>query len=182
MTDMYGRTDGIVAFVIKNYAPVCNKVEILHKKYGKIVCIYPKKHQAALLTTGSLIVCEVEKMPYAYTFSYLFIEKNPLSTSAKKLHFIHDIMKLCMSMLPFDVCVPELFDFLFYVYGRFDQLSDDGRKIVLLRLFLLLDLLPEHHDAYQAAVQDPYDHSVKNTAILEQWIVESWDKFHHENQ
>ncbi len=168
----------VPAFVIKNYIPISQKVEIIHSQYGKIVCMYPRFHQAALLCAGSLIFCTVEKNQKFYKFVDLSIEFAPHGLCIEELQFIHDIMRLCQKTVPREIRVPELFDFLLYVYGNLAHLSNDGKSIALLRFFLLLDLLPEQQDVYQVAIQDPYGAKEQDSKILYEYVQRSWDNFY----
>ncbi len=170
------------AFVIKNYIPMNQKVEILHFQYGKIVCMYPKNHQAAQLCAGSLIFCAVEKSQNMYKFVDLSIEFAPHGLDVEHLQFIHDIMRLCQKTVPREIRVPEMFDFLLYVYRNLSQLSENGKSIVLLRLFLLLDLLPEQQDVYHIAIQDPCGVIGQDSKILHKYVALSWDIFYQHDK
>ncbi|MFA5998617.1 MAG: hypothetical protein WC747_01190 [Candidatus Babeliales bacterium] len=166
------------AFVLKNYAPMSHKVEILHRQHGKIMCIYPKNHHAALLSAGSLIFCMVEKNQNFYRFLNLEIESALHGFSVVQLQFIHDIIRLCIKKIPREIMVPELFDYLLYVYSDLSNLSDDGKLIVLLRCFLMLDLLPEQPEVYFVAAQDPYGTIKQESKILHEYVRKSWDNFY----
>lgn len=166
------------AFVIKNYIPYSHKVVLIHRRHGKITCIFPKQHQAQLLTVGSLVFCLVQKSNQVYTFLDLQIEYAPQTVSISQLQFFHDMMKLCMHHVPRDVGVPELCDYLLYVYSNIENLSDKGRLVVLLRLFLMFDLLPQQHAIYLAATQDPYGSIDQERSVLDRSVCMSWDNFY----
>lgn len=162
-----------LAFVIKNHVPYSFKVILLHQKHGKIVCIFDKKDQAALLTSGSLIWCSVKKMKNLYTLDNLEIESQaPLHS----LIFMHDLMRLCLQALPSNISVPEFFDFLLYARQNLDTLSQKSKNIVFLRLFLMLDLIDEDHLIYQAAIMDPTGHITHEVSLLEKYVQHCWDK------
>lgn len=165
------------AFVIKNYIPLSNKVVILHKLYGKISCMYVKNHQASLLTTGSLIWCQVQKNNQMYRFLNLEIESSVL---LPQLSFIHDLMKLCLTKVPADIMTLELFDYLWYVHTNREQLSNKGQMIVLLRFFLMLDLLPEEQEVYRVATLDPYGEISYDCGLLQSYISHCWDNFYQQ--
>jgi hypothetical protein len=166
------------AFVIKNYLPISQKIEIVHFEYGKILCIYPKNHQAALLSSGSLIFCAVEKSQNVYRFLDLSIEKSAHGLSMEQLVFVHDMMRLCQKSIPREIRVPELFDFLLYVYRNLLTLSQAGRSVAMLRLFLLFDLLPEQQEVYQIAIQDPCGAIPQDAKFLNECLQRSWDNFY----
>lgn len=166
------------AFVIKNYIPCSRKVLLIHRRYGKITCIFPQRHQAELLTIGSLVFCSVQKSNQVYIFLDLQIEYAPQTVSIHQLQFFHDIMKLCMHHVPRDIAVSELCDYLLYVYSNIENLSDKGASIVLLRLFLMFDLLPEQHEIYAAATQNPYGSIDQERAVLDRAVALSWDNFY----
>lgn len=166
------------AFVLKNFIPTSHKIEIFHRQYGKILCIYPRLHHASQLSTGSLILCVLEKKNNFYRFVDLSIEFSPHGFSTHQLLFLCDIARIIIKQLPREISAPELFDFLLYVYGRLSTLSEKGKQVVLLRIFMLLDLLPEQHDAYLAATQDPYEKVVPDMQQLLQYISKSWDNFY----
>ena len=88
------------AFVIKNFSPIFCKVEILHKEYGKIICMYTKDHQARLLTTGSFIACNVELFNYSYCLNMVDILIFNNSDDLDHLEFIHRIALICIKLLP----------------------------------------------------------------------------------
>lgn len=166
-----------LAFVIKNYIPYSHKVLLLHQKYGKIVCMFSPNHQASLLTTGSLIWCQVQKTHTVYKFLDLEIEYNmPVS----QLQFVHDIMRICFHKIPSSIVTPELFDFLLYAYHNFSNLTDKGRIVVMLRLFLMVDLLPENQEVYKAATLDPCGPIQKDIAALEKYLSLSWQNFYQQ--
>jgi len=170
------------AIVIKNYIPMAQKVEILHYQHGKVMCMYPKSHQAAQLCAGSLVFCTVEKKHNIYTFIDLSIEFAPHGLSLEQLQFIYDIIKLCQKSIPRDICVPELFDFLLYVYRHLSELSEKGKSVAMLRLFLLLDLLPEQKGVYQIAIQDPHGFIAQDGKVLKSYVALSWDIFHQRDK
>lgn len=170
------------AFVIKNYLPISQKVEIVHFEYGKILCIYPKNHQAALLSSGSLVFCAVEKSQNVYRFVDLSIEFSPHGLSLEQLKFVHDIMRLCQKSIPREIRVPEMFDFLLYVYRNILTLSQAGRSVAMLRLFLLLDLLPEQQEVYQIAIQDPCGIISQDSNTLNECLQRSWDNFYQHDK
>lgn len=163
------------AFVIKNYIPYNHKLILLHEQYGKIICMFPKNHHAGLLTSGSFISCMVQKNHAIYSFVDLEIISN---VQQEYLAFVHDIMRLCLQKVPSEVAVSELFDFLLYVFHNLKNLSEKGRMIVFLRLFLMLDLLPEHQEIYKAAIVDPCGIIIQEQAILEKYVVYSWNNFY----
>lgn len=160
--------------------PDKHSVTILHKTLGKINCVYSKHHRAARLCTGSFILCLVEKYHSWYKIVEFDLVAMPIKSSLEDLTFFHQIVMLCMKMLPKNVVVNELFDYLYYVYQKSDTLTPDGKKIVLLRLFLLFDLLPEDKKVYYCALQDPYQKS----NVLDQHILlhleQAWERFYQE--
>ncbi|HSW75803.1 MAG TPA: hypothetical protein VLG50_02070 [Candidatus Saccharimonadales bacterium] len=166
------------AFVLKNYIPMSHKVEILHREYGKIVCIYPRNHQAAQLSAGSLIFCIVEKNKNFYKFLYLEIESSLQGFCIQDLEFVHDFIRLCLKRIPREIKVPELFDFWLYIYNDLKNLSDNGKLVVLLRCFLMLDLLPEQSELYTIATQDPYGIIQQESKILHDYVRKSWENFY----
>ncbi len=164
------------AFVIKNFVPVYQKVQVLHAQYGKIMCVYPQKHQGALLTTGSVILCHVEPFNNVYRFEYLEIVRSANSVEIMQLQFIHEIMLICLKFIPNNIAVSDVFDFLLYVYRDIDNVSSAGKKIALLRLFLLCGLLPETQELYRIAMQDPYGNIANSEQLLERYVKIGWDQ------
>ena len=167
------------AFVIKNYIPYSHKVIILHKKLGKITCMFSPNHQAALLTSGSLIWCSVQKTNTIYKFLDLEIES---AVCLSQLQFVHDIMRLCLQGVVRDIATPELFDFLSYVHSNIEQLSQQGQMVVMLRLFLMLDLLPEEQEIYRIATLDPYGPISHGTAELASHVAQCFDNFYQQEK
>lgn len=164
-----------LAFVIKNHIPYSCKVILLHQKYGKIMGVFSKKDQAALLTTGSLIWCSVQKKNNMYLLIDVEIESQ---IAMHNVSLMHDFMKLCWYRLPSKVCVPELFDFLLYVRGHMDQFCSKAEKIVILRLFLMLDLLDQDATVYSAAILDPMGLIPYENLLLENYVAAGWDNFY----
>jgi hypothetical protein len=164
-----------LAFVIKNHIPYSFKVVLLHQKYGKIIGIFSKNDQAALLTSGSLIWCSVEKKHNVFMITHVEIESE---ISMHNLSLVHDIMKLCLHRLPSRVSVPELFDFLLYVRGHIDQFCSKAEKIVMLRLFLMLDLLDQDALLYSVAILDPMGKIECDNIVLEKYVASGWDNFY----
>jgi len=162
------------AFVIKNFIPLSHKVQILHEQYGKIVCMYSQDHQARQLTTGSIILCHAEPMHRLYRLEYLEIIRSVVSTDLQQLQFVHEIMKICLKLVPDNVVVSDIFEFLLYVYQNVDTLSVVGRKIVLLRLFLLCEVLPSSSELYQAAMQDPFAMVPRDLLLLDRFVQIGW--------
>ncbi|MBM17784.1 MAG: hypothetical protein CL947_01790 [Epsilonproteobacteria bacterium] len=171
------------AFVLKNYIPEKYKVVILHKQLGKITCVYKgNKNKAARLCTGSLIVCTIEQQKSWYEIVDVDIMFIPLTSSVTELTFFHHIVLLCLKLLPGGIAVGELFDYLLYVYNNIAQLSDQGRDVVLLRLFLLFDMLPEHKQMYRCAIQDPYNIENLSEQQTTEFIAICWRRFYQEVQ
>lgn len=166
------------AFVIKNFIPIYNKVQILHPQYGKITCVYPKKHQAALLTTGSIILCDVTLMHKVYTFQYLEIIQGINADNLSQLHFIHQVMLICLKTIPNGTVTEDIFNFLGYIYKDMNNLSDNGKNIALLRLFLLIGVLPiESPEMYKVAMLDPYVMKQEDDTLLQRYVKLGWDCF-----
>lgn len=164
------------AFVIKNFVPVYQKVQILDAQHGKIMCVYPQKHQAALLTTGSVILCHVEPFNHVYRFEHLEIVRSIQSVDVAQLQFIHELMLICLKFIPSNVVVSDIVEFLLYLYRDIDKLSLRGRDIALLRLFLLCGLLPETQELYRMAMQDPYGNIVGDGQQLQRYVKHGWDQ------
>lgn len=163
------------AFIIKNYLPYSHKILLLHQVHGKIFCMFGKNDQAALLTTGSLVWCMVEQTLKLHQFLAIEIESN---LSMQHIALMHDIMRICLNRVPNNIAVPEFFDFLLYVYKNMDLLCDKGRQVVLLRLFLMLDLLADDSAMYHAALLDPTDVLSQDGAILSKYVLMCWDNFY----
>ena len=162
------------AFIIKNYIPHSYKVLLLHPEHGKIFCMYGPADQAILLTTGSFILCTLQKKSTMYSFLDLQIEYN---ISIHHISFIHDIIKLCMKNLPYETVVPELFDFLLYIYKHLDMLSDEGKSVALLRFFLMLDLLDDDMSVHHVAALDPVGPILQDRILLDKYVGQCWDRF-----
>lgn len=170
------------AFVLKNYLPEKHKVIILHKYFGKISCIYNKNDAAARLCTGSLLFCTVSKHKSWYEIDQIDVVMIPTNCLIQDITFFHEIVLLCLKILPTGIMVSELFDFLWYVFQNVKQLTDAGRHVVLLRLFLLFDLIPEHKQIYQSALQDPYNCIQDNTKQLAEFVTICWKIFYQEQE
>ena len=164
-----------LAFVIKNHIPYSCKIVLLHQKYGKIVCMFAKNDQAALLTSGSLIWCRVQKTNNLYSLMHIEIES---AIDQKHINLMHDIMKLCLYRLPSKICVPELFDFLLYVRFNLDKFCSKAEKIVMLRLFLMLDLLDQDAYVYNIAILDPLGTVPYENLVLTTYVTAGWDNFY----
>ena len=170
------------AFVLKNFIKSKNSVIIFHKHLGKITCIYFQKDISARLCSGSYIFCSIEKKHNYYVFTHVDIIFTPLYDNVEQLTFIHNLVKLCLFFLPKSIAVYELFDFLQYIYQRLDNLTEDGQNIVLLRLFLMFDLLPEDRQIYRCAQQDPYQDSLMYIKESYLYVQTCWNIFSHEIQ
>ncbi|OGB86087.1 hypothetical protein A3J41_01035 [candidate division TM6 bacterium RIFCSPHIGHO2_12_FULL_38_8] len=161
--------------MIKTEIPYRCTVILLHQKYGKIVCIFGKTDQAAVLTAGSFIWCSVVKTTTFYSLDTLEIQSQ---LAIKDLRFMHEIMRLCLYNLPKNIAVPELFDFLRYVQGHIDQFDDKSKHVALLRIFLMLDLVPDQPYIYQAAGLNPTGLIDIDLAVLQQYAQQCWSNFH----
>lgn len=168
------------AFVLKNFIGVQNKVVIFHKSLGKITCVYTNREIAAKLCTGSLIYCSVERQRSYYSFAQVHVDYVPLACSLSTLSLIHDIVRICWHLLPAKIAVHELFDFLLYVYKHIESLSLLGQKVVLLRMFLLFDVLPHNPGIYLCARKDPYATITESEIELQKYILQCWSKFDQE--
>lgn len=168
------------AFVLKNYLPERQKVVILHKYLGKITCIYNKKDLAARLCTGSLLFCHIEKQKSYFEITFVDVISVPENCSVQDITFFHGIVLLCLEIVPSEVMVAELFDFLWYVFSNLPRLTEAGRHITMLRLFLLFDLLPENNVVHEYALQDPYNPSGYCDKQLDEFVAICWKNFYHE--
>ncbi len=164
-----------LAFVIKNHIPYSYKATLLHQKYGKIVAIFSKNDQAMLLTSGSLIWCSLQKKNNVYEFLNIEIESQ---VAVEHVPFVHDIMKLCLYQLPSNICVPEFFDFLLYVHNHMNFFCSNAQKVVMLRLFLMLDLLDQEAQVYQMAILNPMNASNINVVVLAKYVTAGWNNFY----
>lgn len=171
-----------VAFVLKNYIPEKHKVVLLHEKLGKIMCLYSKRHAASRLCTGAQIVCSVEKKQHWYEITHYDILFMPESLSLTRLQFIHEVVAICLRLLPANISVAELFLFLKYVYQHFKQLNQIGQQVILLRLFLLFDLLPESKEIYRYALQDPYQVIKQSDIDINRYVDLCWERFYSEGR
>lgn len=162
------------AFIIKNYLPFSHKVLLLHKLHGKIFCMFGKNDHAALLTTGSLILCAIEKQRNIYHFLDLDIDSN---VDVLHVPLMHDIMRICLQQIPGNIAVPELFDFLLYVHHNMERFCDKARQVVMLRLFLMLDLLADDQSMYHAAILDPAGPINHDILELQKYVTICWDNF-----
>jgi hypothetical protein len=168
------------AFVIKNYSPIFCKVEILHKEYGKINCIYAKDHQARLLTTGSLILCSVENFNYSYRLNTIEILKSNITNDIDHLEFIHQIALICIKLLPKQAAVDDIFNFLVYIYDNVEHLNEYNRKIILLRLFFLCEFFDSSAELYKIVMQDPFDKPLVDIQFLNKYLQIGLDKLFQE--
>lgn len=158
------------AFVIKNFSPLYFKVKILHHRYGKITCTYPKDHQAKLLTVGSLILCNVEHVRNKYTFSYLDIVYAPMTHDLQILEFIHQLMLICLKLLPDNIQVDEIFLFLIDIYKKDKALTVYNQKLILLRLFFLTEVFEQNVEIYKLAMQDPFTDRSYDFKLIERYL------------
>lgn len=139
--------------------------------------MFGKTDQAALLTSGSLVWCNLHKTQNFYTIVNLEIESQ---IDQKNLVFMHDIMRLFLHALPANIVVSELFDFLLYVWGNIHIFSAQSKKIVLLRLFLMFDLLDDDLILYQVAILNPTGQISVKLAVLEKYVARCWNNFYKE--
>ncbi|MBI2344599.1 hypothetical protein HYV10_00815 [Candidatus Dependentiae bacterium] len=158
------------AFVIKNFSPLDFKVKILHSTYGKITCAYPKDSQAKLLTIGSLIVCNIELIGRRYSFSYLDIIYSPMTQDLEKLEFFHQIMLICLRLLPDNVQVDDIFIFLMDVYKNNIILTLYNKKSILLRLFFLSEIFEQDVQIYKLAMQDPFIEGLSDSRLIDKYL------------
>lgn len=168
------------AFVIKNYSPLSCKVEILHKEYGKIICMYSKDHQARLLTTGTLILCDIEKLNYSNRLNIVEILISASTQDLEQLEFIHQVALICKKLLPSGVAVEDLFNFLLYVYEHMKEIDKISRKIVLLRLFFLCEIFDGSLDIYKTAMQNPFNKELDNVQSIDKYIQLGFHKLFQE--
>lgn len=168
------------AFVIKNYSPIFYKVEILHKEYGKIVCIYPKHHQAMLLTTGLFISCVVEPFNNSYRLENVEILNTGATTDIEQLEFVHQIALICIKLVPKGIAVDDIFNFLVYIYKNIENLNEYNRKIILLRLFFLCELFDGSLDLYKIAMQDPFGKPLDDIQYLNKYVQIGFHKLFEE--
>ncbi|MBP7854627.1 hypothetical protein KAZ82_01680 [Candidatus Babeliales bacterium] len=156
---------------MKTGLPYACKVLLLHEKLGKVWCIFDTKHQAVLLHTGSLIFCRLELFKNTYRFIDIEIES---MLESKYVPFVHSIMKICIKAVQENVAAPELFDFLRYVFSHMQDLTEQGRTVVLLRIFLMCDYWNYDALSYQIAISDPalaehYDQQKLNNILQGCW-------------
>ena len=145
----------VYAFVIKNFIPFSRKVQILHETLGKIMCIYPQGQQAEQLSVGSVMLCQVQRKGNIYTFDYLEIVYQINGMQLSDLEFIHHLLFICLHALPSNVALPDVIAVLQMSYHHLPKMAEYGRNIMIMRLLLLSELLPEDKDIYFLAMQDP---------------------------
>lgn len=168
------------AFVLRNYIPEKHKVVILHKYLGKITCVYTKNAPAIRLCTGMLLFCIVEKQKSWYELVHIDVQSVPTHCSSTDVIFFHEIVLLCLKIVPSNTMVSELYDYLSYVFSNLDQLTDAGRQVVLLRLFLMFDLAPEDKDLYHCALQNPCGSLKHSGQQLAHFVDVCWKRYYQE--
>lgn len=170
------------AFVIKNFSPISCKVKILHSTYGKISCIYSKADQARLLTTGSLIVCDIEHSNNRYTFLNLDILYSPIHQDIESLEFIHQLMLICLKLLPDAIPVDEIFNFLIDVYKKNNLLTVENKKLILLRLFFLVEIFDQNIQLYKIVMQDPFTIGSYDYKLCDRYLEIGFYTLFHQNK
>ncbi len=162
------------AFVMKNFIPLRKKVHIFHAQLGKIMCIYPQDHQAHLLATGSIILCDVQPRGSWYTFEYLEIIRSTHSIHVDQLVFIHQLMKICLLMIPQEVVVSDVFEYLLDLYRQEFNLTQIGRQKALLRMFILCDVIPTSPEAYRLAMLELDQECMIDESVLDRYVTQGW--------
>lgn len=170
------------AIVIKNFVPFSYKVQIIHEQYGKIMCMYPKDHQARLLTTGSIILCSVEATHRFYRLEYLEILTTAVAADLDQLQFMHDMIKVCLKLVPENVAVSDIFEFLLHVHQNMRNLTIQGRRVALLRLFMLCEVLPVTPELYHLAMQDPYAITSYPADMVDRFLKIGWHEITQEKE
>lgn len=169
------------AIVLKNNVKTKNSLVLLHKQLGKIICVYKSRTIASRLSVGMFITCYVQKKKSYYQIDEIDILFAPVSVTLDQLTFIHRIIRLAETLLPYNIVVHELFDFILYVYQHLDQFNQAGRGIVMLRIFMLFDLLPNDKKIYSYARRNPIEFQNSNPIDLQQYVRVCWNDFEAEH-
>jgi hypothetical protein len=141
------------AIVLKNWFPKKNKVTILHEHFGKINFFVNELQDASKLCNGSLIFCDIKKKESSYQCDFIDIYFVPLDPHRYDLYFIHDILKICLNFAPWHIMMSDVVSLIVEIYKNLDSVSEQQKKIYLLKLFLYLGIFPEDIVLYQVVVQ-----------------------------
>lgn len=163
------------AVVLKNYFPKKNKVTILHEQFGKINLFIHEKHPAARLCNGSLIYCDVVKKKSLYECDFIDAYFIPFHDDSQDLYFVHDVLKICLQYLPFQLPLSDVFNLVIDIYKNLHGLQPCQKKILLLKLFLFIGIFPENKELYYCVMQDNQLHSHDNDELLQQGLRYCWN-------
>ena len=141
------------ALVLKNYFPKKNKVTILHEKYGKINFFVHENQDTSRLCNGSMMYCDIQKKDATYQCHFIDTYFIPLDQNKYDLYFIHDLLKICLNFVPWQVAMPDIFQMIIEIYRQLDNLSCEEKKIYLLKIFLYIGIFPEDKLLYQVVMQ-----------------------------
>lgn len=137
-----------MAFVLKNFFPHQHKIILLHETLGKISCYVSQKHKAVLLAHGALISLRVQIQKNYYRLEDIDIVLSPYELVSYDLYFVHDILKICLKILPYHVQVTELFHLLCDIYRNLNNLTALQKKFYILQIFFAVELFPDNEKLY----------------------------------
>lgn len=141
------------AIVLKNWFPKKNKVTVFHQQFGKINFYVNETQQASRLCNGSIIFCDIKKKESSYQCDVVDIYFIPLNQEQYDIYFIHDILKICFNFAPWHMAMSDVFGLIIEIYETLEDLSEQQKKIYLLKLFLYIGIFPEDKMLYQIVMQ-----------------------------
>lgn len=162
-----------MAIVLKNFFPHKHKIVLFHQKLGKISCYVSAKHQASLLTHGTLISLHVSMQKNYYQLHDIDIVFSPYESTSYDIYFVHDMLKICLKILPYHVPASELFDLLCNIYKQFDDISPIQKKFYILQIFFAVELFPENEKLYFLVIKQrqltDQDHKLLQHGLYACW-------------
>ncbi len=129
-----------IGIVLKTFFPHKQKVIVLDKQRGKIVCI-PDRND---IQPGSLISYQLsnqQRLPFVRNINLIEL---PLLLAREDILFVHHVLEVCYYFIRSDDPSPEIFDLLLKLYHSEIMLCDKvNKKIFLFTLFWKLGIYPE---------------------------------------
>lgn len=129
-----------LAVVLSTFDGFHQRVVLLDKTLGKVVCFIPDKR----LSVGTLIEYQlVQKRRYC-TAHMINIIRMPFALAQTDILFLHHVLELCNHFLQEGMPAQNVFELVLFLYEKSDFLIGSfSKKLYISKLFVLFGIYPE---------------------------------------
>lgn len=133
-----------IGIVLKTCYSQVPDMTILDKQLGKIAGKIHMRNKNIRASHGSIITYRAIPRGLSYVLDEVDLAHVPFLFARQDIFFLHHILELCYYFLPASCVAEDVFDLLIYLFGTVHEKLYTKRRLILVRLFVLFGMYPEH--------------------------------------